>query len=321
MRAVVQSQYGGPEVLRVATVAAPTPAADEILVRVHASAVNRTDTAFRSATPALVRLFSGLLRPRYEIPGTEFAGVVEAVGKNVTRFAVGQRVFGRLQDESPGAHAEFVCVGEDDAVAEQPSGVSHAEAAGLCDGVMLAQSYLQKLELSPGDKVLVNGASGSIGTAAVQLAKARGAHVTGVCKTEAIETVESLGADDIIDYEKTDFTACGRRFGVVFDAVGKSSLGKCKRLMQPGAYYLSTELGFAAQNPLLALRTALFGGKYKVLFPFPHYRKREVLLVRELVEAGKYRPVIDRTYPLGDIATAHRYVETGQKVGNVVVEI
>lgn len=321
MRAVVQSEYGVPEVLRIEDVAAPRPRPDQILVRVHASTVNRTDTGFRAATPAIVRFWSGLWRPRYDIPGTEFAGVVSELGSQVTTFEVGQRVFGRLEDETPGAHAEFVCVSADKAVGEQPAGVSHVEAAALCDGVMLANASITKLNLRPGVKVLVNGASGSIGTAVVQLAKARGAVVTAVCKTDSIDIVRSIGAERIINYERADFTACGETFSVVFDAVGKSSLGRCKALLDPGGYYLSTELGFIGQNPLFALRTAVLGGTYKVLFPIPRYRKEEVLLLKRMVEAGTYRAVVDRVYPLEEIAAAHHYVETGEKIGNVVVEV
>ncbi|MCH9681130.1 MAG: NAD(P)-dependent alcohol dehydrogenase [Deltaproteobacteria bacterium] len=321
MKAVVHTRYGPPDVLQLADVERPVPRADQVRIRIHATTVNRTDCAFRAGKPAPVRLFAGLRSPNNPIPGTEFAGVIDAVGRAVQSFAVGDRVFGRTSDERPGAHAEYLCVDEAAAVVHQPEGLSHVEAAALCDGVMLANAYLRLIDFDRMPRIVINGASGSIGSAGVQLAKARGAEVTAVCKTDAITRVKALGADHIIDYTQEDFTATDTIFDVVFDAVGKSSLRRCKRLLREGGIYVSTELGFLAQNPLLALRTWLFGGRIKVYFPLPKYGKAEAMYAKQLVERGQYQPLLDRTYRLDEIVDAHEYVETEGKVGNVVITV
>jgi NADPH:quinone reductase-like Zn-dependent oxidoreductase len=316
MRAVVYDRYGPPEVLRVADIERPVPKDDEILVRVHATTVTRSDCGFRGASPFFSRFFTGLRRPRRPIAGTELAGVVEGVGSGVTGFAMGDEVFGLRS----GANAEYVCVREGGALAHKPESLSFEEAAALPDGASIARASLAKAELGPETRIVVYGASGAIGTAAVQLAKATGAHVTAVCNTKNVELARSLGADEVIDYMREDFTRNGETYDVVFDAVGKHSFRRCRRSLEPGGTYIETDLGFMWHVPFLILATRWIGDK-RVVLPIPKYTKEDLLHVKGLVETGKYRPVVDRTYPLEQVVEATRYVETGQKTGNVVLTL
>jgi NADPH:quinone reductase-like Zn-dependent oxidoreductase len=316
MRAVVYDRYGPPDVLRLEDVERPVPETDQILVRVRATTVNRTDAGLRSAEFFVSRFFTGLLRPKRNILGTEFAGEVEAVGAAVTEFAVGDHVFG----VKGGAHADFVCIPESGPVAHKPSGISFEEAAAVCDGAALALACLRKAGPLEGRDVLVYGASGSVGTAGVQLAKHFGARVTAVCNTKNVELVRSLGADEVIDYLHEDFTRNGKTYDVVFDAVGKHSFRRSRRSLRPGGTFVDTDPGFMWHLPLLALLTRWIGSK-KVSMGMTRYSKQDVLLLKELIEAGKYRAVIDRRYPLEDVIEATKYVETGQKTGNVVLTV
>jgi NADPH:quinone reductase-like Zn-dependent oxidoreductase len=319
MRAVVYDRYGPPEVLRLEEVERPVPKDDEVLIRVHASAVNRTDTGLRSAEYFISRFLTGLLRPKRKIPGTELAGEIEAVGPAVAEFEVGDHVFG-VSSSTAGAHAEFVCLPESAPLAHKPTGMTFEEAAAVPDGVILALAYLRRVDLRKRRKILIYGATGSIGTAGVQLARYFDADVTAVCDTRTAELVRSLGADRIIDRTQEDFTKNGETYDFIFDAVGKLSFKLCKGSLKPGGIYGSTDLGPYQQNPFLALWTSRIGDK-RVLFPIPRYTKKDVLFLKELVEAGKYRAVIDRRYPLEDVVEANRYVETGQKTGNVVLTV
>ena len=312
MRAVVFDRYGPPEVLRIEEVDRPEPKDDEVLVEVHATTVNRSDCGFRGAEPFFARFFTGLLRPKYRTPGMELAGVVVGVGGAVTEFSVGDDVFG-LRGNS--ANAEYVCVRESGALAHKPAAMSYEEAAAVGDGACIALACLQKADPLDGKRIVVYGASGSIGTAGVQLAKALGAHVTAVCATKSVELVRSLGADEVVDYTKEDFTKNGQTYAVVFDAVGKHSFRRCRGSLEPGGIYLETDLGFMWHVPLLALVSK------RVKLGMAKYTKDDVLLVKHLVEAGEYRAVVDRVYPLEDVVEATRYVETGEKVGNVVLAL
>jgi NADPH:quinone reductase-like Zn-dependent oxidoreductase len=316
MRAVVHDRYGPPEVLRVEEVERPVPAENEVLVAVHATTVTRSDCGFRAADPFFSRVFTGLRKPKRRIVGSELAGVVEAVGPRVSEFRVGDEVFGLRS----GANAEYVCVREAGALAHKPPGLSFEEAAALADGACIAIACLRKAGLGPGRSIVVYGASGAIGTAAVQIAKASGAHVTAVCDTKNLDLLRTLGADEVVDYTREDFTRNGRTYDVVFDAVGKHSFRRCRRSLEPRGLYIETDLGFMWHVPLLALATRWLGKK-RVTLPVPKYSKEDVLFVKGLVEAGKYRPVIDRTYPLEEVVEATRYVETGQKTGNVVLTL
>ncbi len=312
MRAVVHDRYGPPEVLRIDEVARPVPGDDEILVRVRATTVNRTDCGWRSGSPFFARYFTGILRPKWPTLGMEFAGEVETAGSAVSEFTVGDRVFGV---KAYGANAEFVAMRTDRAVAHMPEGMGFDQAAAICDGACIALSCLRDADLTEGRSVVVYGASGSVGTAAVQVARHAGAHVTAVCNAKNVELVRSLGADEVIDYEREDFTRNGKTYDVIFDAVGRHSYRRCRRSLTPEGKYIETDLGFMWHVPLLALTNN------RVTLGIAKYRKEDVLFLKELVEAGEYRAVIDRTYPLEDVVDATRYVETGQKTGNVVLTV
>lgn len=316
MRAVVHDRYGPPDVLRLEEVERPAPEADEVLVKIHATTVNRSDCGFRAADPFFSRVFTGLRRPKRRIPGMELAGVVEAVGPAVTEFERGNEVFGIRG----GAQAEYICVRESGALAHKPAGMSFEEAAAVCDGGIIALACLEKADLREGRSILVYGASGSIGTAAVQLARHFGADVTAVCNTKNLELVRSLGADRVIDYTQEDFTKNGETYDVILDAVGKHSFRRCRGSLKPGGIYVETDLGFMWHVPPLALLSRWIGDK-RVTLPIPKYTKENVLILKELIEAGEYRAVIDRRYPLEDVIEATEYVETGQKTGNVVLTV
>ncbi|MCX5562508.1 NAD(P)-dependent alcohol dehydrogenase [Streptomyces sp. NBC_00038] len=319
MRAAAHSRYGPPDVVRIATVDKPSIGDLDVLVQVHATTANRTDCAYRAARPFFMRMLTGLARPRRTVLGTEYAGVVEAVGSGVTTFAVGDRVFG-YNEGACGTHAEYLSVPHGGAIATMPDGVTFEEAAPGTEGSHYAMAFLRKAGVRAGQDVLVHGATGGIGSAAVQLLKHRGAVVTAVCDTAHLELVKGLGADRVVDYTAQDFTRDEQRYDAVFDAVGKSTFGRCRRLLKPGGVYLSSELGPWCQNLLLPLVTPLFRGR-KVKFPFPKQDQEMVRYFRDLMEAGEFRPVIDRRYPLEQIVDAYRYVETGQKIGNVVVTV
>ena len=315
MKAVVYDRYGPPDVLRIEEVGRPVPTADEVLVRVHATTVTRSDAHTRAAHPFIGRLVTGLRRPKRRILGIEFAGEVAEAGNAADGFQVGDRVFGA---NLHGAYAEFVCVKASGAIARIPEGLSFEEAAACSDGPILTLNAFRPVTIGPGTKLLVYGASGSMGTAGVQLAKHFGAGVTAVCDTRHVELVRSLGADEVIDYTKQDFRDGGAGYDVIFDAVGKQRFTRCKGALKPGGAYLPTD-GFA--NFAMALWTKWVGDrKVRVALP-PRYKQEYVLLVKQLLEAGEYRPVIDRTYALEDVVEATRYVETEQKTGNVVLTV
>lgn len=324
MRAVVYDRYGPPGVQRLEEIEKPVPRDDEVLVRIHATTVNRLDCHTREANssggPAVMilsRLISGLRRPRQRILGSEFAGEVEAGGPAVSEFVVGDRVFG-LTGLRFGTHAEYTCVRDSGLIARMPAGLSFEEAAPVCDGALNALWCLRLSGLGKGQAILVYGASGSIGTAGVQLAAYLGADVTAVCNTKNLEVVKSLGADRVIDYTREDFTRNGETYDVIFDAVGKHSFKRCRGSLKQGGSYLATD-GF--RNLVLGLWTRRFASK-KVIFKIPpRYTKQDVLFLKGLLEAGRYRAVIDRSYPLEDIIEATRYVETQQKTGNVVLTV
>jgi len=316
MRAVVHDKYGPPDVLRLEEIDAPVPEEDEVLVKIHATTVTRTDCGLRSAEVFISRFVTGLLRPKRKILGLELAGEVEAVGAAVTEFEVGDSVFG----VHTGAHAEYICIPESGPVAHMPASMTFEEAAAVIDGASLALACLRKAALHKGRSTLVYGASGSVGTAGVQLAKHFGADVTAVCNTKNVELVRSLGADEVIDYNQEDFTKNAVRYDVIFDAVGKHSFRRCRRSLKPGGTYVETDLGFLWHVPLLALLTRRIGDK-SVKLGITRYAKKDVLFLKELIEKGEYRAVIDRRYPLEDVVEATRYVETGQKTGNVVLTV
>lgn len=317
MQAAIYTQYGPPEVVSVREVPTPVPGDNEILIRIHAASVTRTDAGFRSAEYFISRFWSGLFRPREHVLGCTFAGEVAAVGSQVTKYAVGDRVLCH-DDKRFGGHAEYACKPEGAAMAIIPPHCGYVEAAALTEGAVYAINDIRAAKITAGDHVMVYGASGAIGSSAVQILKHMGAHVTAVCGSAHVEVIRSLGADLVLDYQKEDYTAVDMRYDLVFDAVGKSSFGKCKRILKNNGYYVSTELGRNGQNVWFALFKAFMGSK-KVLFPIPEYDQDMIRYITTLAEQRHYKPLIDRTYPLRDIVEAYRYVETGQKLGNVVV--
>jgi NADPH:quinone reductase-like Zn-dependent oxidoreductase len=317
MKAAIHTKYGSPEVVSVMEVEKPTPKDNEVLIRVHVATVNRTDCGFRSAEYFISRFFSGLFKPNNQILGNEFSGVIEAIGKEVTNFNTGDKVF-CYNDTVFGAHAQYMLMPENGAMATMPPNISFEVAAPICEGAHYALADIRAANVTAGQNVLVYGATGAIGSAAVQLLKHFGATVTAVCATPHLELVKSLGADVVIDYTKEDFTNTNQTFDFIFDAVGKSSFSQCKKILTPKGIYISTEFGAYGANVWHTLLTPLLGGK-RVLFPLPTINKADVLLLKSLVEAGTFKPLIDRKYPLAQIVAAYQYVETHQKTGNVLI--
>ena len=317
MKAAVYTQYGQPEVLQVKEVGKPIPKNNEILIKVNATAVNSGDVRLRKADPFAVRFIFGLLKPKINILGTVFSGEVESAGKDVKKFRVGDQVFGHT-DMSFGAYAEYKCIPEDGSLALKPANITHAEAATIPFGGVTAWHFIKKANIQSGQKVLIAGASGAVGTAAVQLAKSLGAEVTAVCSTGNMALVKSIGADKVIDYTKEDFTKNGEMYDVIFDTVKTIHVSSSlKSLNKNGVMILS-----AAGMPemLQGLWVSKTSSK-KVLTGVISHTAADIIFLKELIEAGKYKPVIDKTYPLEQIADAHAYVEKGHKKGNVSIAI
>jgi NADPH:quinone reductase-like Zn-dependent oxidoreductase len=319
MKASIYTSYGPPEVCNVIDIAKPVPKDNEVLVKVHTSTVNRTDSGFRSAEYFISRFWSGLLKPNTKTLGCEFAGEIESIGQAVTLFKIGDRVFG-FNDKTFGGHAEYLTISETAAITTMPSNIGFDEAVAITEGAHYALCNIRACNVEEGQHVLVYGATGAIGSAAVQLLKHFGAHVTAICNTKNVELVKSLKADIVIDYTKEDYAKTDIRYDFVFDAVGKTSFGKCKSILKNKGIYISTELGKNGENIYLALLTPLFKGK-RVLFPIPTINKNDVDFLKELVKTGAFKPVIDRSYLLKDIVEAYKYVESGQKTGNVLLKI
>lgn len=319
MKAITYTEYGSPDVLKIKEVEKPRPNENEVLIKVYATTVNRTDCAMLGAKPLIMRLFTGLFKPNKQIPGTDFAGKVEAIGKKAETFKVGDNVFG-FDDSGLRSQAQYMTLPEDKALTTMPNNISFEQAAASIEGAHYAYNFINKINLKSGQKVLVNGATGAIGSAAVQLLKYYGANVTAVCNTKNLELVKSIGADKVIDYNKEDFTQSDEKFNFIFDTVGKSSFSKCKPLLEKDGIYISSELGSMSQNLFLALITPLLGNK-KVIFPIPTDKKRSVLLIKKLITEGKFNAVIDKKYSLDEIAKAYSYVEKGEKTGNVVIKM
>lgn len=319
MKAAINTKYGPPEVVQIMEVDKPLPKDNEVLIKVYATTVNRTDCGFRSAEYFISRFFSGLFKPTNKILGNEFAGQIEAIGKNVTLFNIGDKVFG-YNDVQFGAHAEYMTMAEEGCIATMPNNLTYHEAAPITEGGHYALCDIRAAKVKSGQNVLVNGATGAIGSAAVQLLKYFGTNVTAVCGTKNVEIVKSLGADVVIDYQTNDFTKTNQTYDFIFDAVGKNSYKQCKKILTKNGIYISTELGKNGANVFLALTTPLSGGK-KVLFPLPTINKKDIEFLKELVEKGLYKPLIDRKFTLDQIVEAHKYVEKGQKIGNVIITL
>ena len=318
MKAAVNTRYGSPDVLEIREVPKPQPGPGDVLVKVLATTVSRTDCGQLRAHPFFIRFLTGLRRPKRTILGMDFAGEVEAVGAGVTSYRPGDRVFG-LTPGGYGGHAEYLCVPGSEAIALMPAGVRFDEAV-VCEGALYADTNLRAFGLGPGHKILIYGASGAIGTAAVQLAKSYGAEVTAVVATPHVDLAGSLGADHVIDYTAQDFTRIGQAFDFVLDAVGKASYYRCRRLLAPSGVFSATDLGPRNQNVLPMMWSAISRSR-RFVFPLPKSTKAFVEFLKARMEAGEFRGVIDRKYPLEAIADAYRYVEKGQKTGIVVIDV
>jgi NADPH:quinone reductase-like Zn-dependent oxidoreductase len=323
MKAIVYTKYGPPDVLQFKEVEKPTPKDNEVLIRIYATTVNRTDCATIKGIPFFARLLTGMFKPKKQIPGTEFAGKIEEIGKNVKSLKVGVKVFG-FDDQGSGSHTQYMTISEDKALTTIPRNITYEQAAASTEGAHYAYNFIKKVNIKSGQKVLVNGATGAIGSAAVQLLKYFDVNVTAVCNTENMELVKLLGANKVIDYTKEDFTKDEEKYNFVFDTVGKSSFAKCKPLLQSGGIYISSDLGYMAQNVFLPLITPIIKpmiGNKKTVFPIPTDTRGSILLTKKLIEEGKFKAVIDKKYPLEQIVEAYRYVEKGHKKGNVVITI
>lgn len=317
MKAAVRTKYGSQEVLSIQDIERPVPRDNEILVKVEACTVNRTDCAILLGLPFIMRFFTGLTKPRVAIPGTDFAGKVEATDKAVSKFKIGDRVWG-FNDNGLASHAQYLCISEDAPIEHISDNISYEHAAASTEGAHYAYNFINKVTLHPEHKVMVYGASGAIGSATVQMLKSFGLYVTAVCDTKSLKQVKSLGADKIIDYTQQDFTADNERYDFIFDSVGKSRFKICKALLKPKGIYISSELGPNAENLFLSLVSPLSKGK-SVKFPFPSNIKGSLRFIQNLIDHGQFTPLIDRTYSLDEIASAYEYVLSGQKIGNVVV--
>ena len=317
MNAIVFTQYGPPEVLQLKEVEKPFPKDNEILLRVKATAVNSGDVRLRKADPFAVRLFFGLMKPRINILGSVFSGEVESVGSKVKLFKVGDKVFGHT-DMSFGAYAEYICLPEDGSLALLPDNFSHKEAAVIPFGGTTALHFLKKAGVKPGQKVLIVGASGAVGSAAVQLAKSFRANVTGVCSTANIDLVKSLGADTVIDYTNDDFTQNEESYDVIFDTVNTISVFRSlKSLNKTGIMILSA----AGISEMLQGFWITMTSSKKVLTGVIRHQAEDIIFLKELIETGQLKPVIDRTHSIEQIAEAHAYVEKGHKKGNVAIAL
>jgi NADPH:quinone reductase-like Zn-dependent oxidoreductase len=319
MKGIIWSKYGFPEHLKLAKIETLSPEGNEVLVKVKGSSVNRTDCAMFYAKPFFMRIMTGLMKPNRVSLGTEFSRIVEEIGTDVSGFKVGDEVFG-LNPNGLRSHAEFLLIKEDWGITLKPANLSFIEAGSCTEGADYALNMLNKVDLKPGEKVLINGATGGIGSTALQLSKYYGAEVTAVGNTKNLGLLKTLGADEIINYEKKDFTKKAAQYDYIFDAVGKSTFGKCKPLLKPNGVYISSELGPWFQNIYFALMSKIRKGK-KVVFPVPYDAKTSVFLVKQLMEENKLKPLIDKTYALEEVGDAFKYVSAGQKTGNVAITV
>lgn len=319
MKATIRRSYGGPEAIQIEDIEQPKPKDDEVLIRVHATTVNRTDCANLTGKPFIMHFVLGLLKPRKVILGTDFAGEVVAVGKNIHSFKVNQRVFG-FTDLGLESQSEYIALAPKDNILTIPDSIDYKQAVASLEGAHYAYTFIHKVAIKPGQRLLINGATGAIGSALLQFVRAYDVHVTVTCNTKNIPLIRSLGADKIFDYTKEDFTKDTGNYDYIFDAVGKSTFGKCKPLLKKGGVYISSELGPYSQNIFFALSTPLVGSK-KVIFPVPYSLTKTLPYIKSMLEKGIFRPVIDREYPLESIAEAYEYALSGEKTGNLVINI
>lgn len=319
MKTTYRPTYSTTDVLEIREVPIPEPKSDELLIKVKAATVNRTDEGVLLGKPFIFRFFVGFPKPQFSATGTDFSGEIIGVGNGVQNFKIGDEVFGFL-DHGLGSHAEYFCVSTKHAIFHKPATITHEQAAASLEGAYYAYYFLDKVTLKSGDKVMVNGATGAIGNAAIQLLAERGIDVTFTYPTDSYEKVKHLKAERMIDYLREDFTQQDVQFDFVFDAVGKSSFGACKRILKPNGVYISSELGPNGENIPLAILGLFKKGK-RVVFPIPGNPKESISRIKTLLETGKFVPLIDKVYPLEDIKKAFNYMLTGEKQGNVVIRM
>ncbi|WP_341901454.1 NAD(P)-dependent alcohol dehydrogenase [Fluviicola taffensis] len=317
MKAAIRRQYGSPQVIQIEEIEKPIPKDDELLIQVHATTVNRTDCANLTAKPFIMRFFLGLFKPRKVILGNDFAGTVVAIGKNIQSFKVTDRVFG-FTDLGLESLAEYLVMKPKGNVLTIPENTDFKHAVASMEGAHYAYSFIHKVTIKPGQNILINGATGAIGSALLQLVKQFDVQITATCNTKNTDLIRSLGADQVIDYTKEDFTQNREKYDFIFDAVGKSTFGKCKPILKDRGVYISSELGPNAQNPFLALFTS-FGSKKKVIFPIPFSIQKTLPYIKNLLEQEKFKPLIDCEYPLEDVSKAYEYAMSGEKTGNVII--
>lgn len=323
MKAIYRENYCEMDDLKVSEVAIPTPNENQILVRVHAASISRTDCAHVGGRPLVMRLFIGFSKPKIQMTGTDFAGVVESVGSKVKDFKKGDKIFG-FNDEGLGSHAQYFVINQSEAIAKIPDNYSFEQAAASLEGPHYAYNFLNKVKTLKGKKILVYGATGGIGSAMVQMLKYQGVEVDAVANTKNMEVIKALGPGHVFNYEKEDFTETKNKYDIVFDAVGKSSFGACKPLLNKKGVYISSELGDWSQNifySLFAPILSIFSNGKKVLFPLPNNVKRSLDFMIEIIEAGQFSPLIDKTYEMHEIAEAFKFVDSGQKTGNVILNL
>ena len=319
MKAAIRRSYGSPHVIKVEEIQKPTLKDNEVLIRIFATTVNRTDCANLTGKPFIMHLMLGLTKPRKIVLGTDFAGVVVATGKDIDSFQVNQRVFG-FTDMGLESQAEFMALKPKDNLIVIPEQIDFAQAVASLEGAHYAHSFILKSGIHSGQKVLINGATGAIGSALLQFARTFDAKITATCSTENIELMHSLGADQVVDYTKEDFTRGSRKYDIVFDTVGKSTFGRCKPILKKNGTYISSELGPYSQNIFYSIFTPLIGGK-KVKFPIPYPLTFTLPYIKSKMEKGVFKPLIDREYPLKEIAKAYEYVLSGKKIGNVIINV
>jgi len=318
LKAAYRKTYGSPSVLEIKDLPNPKPKDNELLISVKATTVNRTDCGILTGKPFIIRFFTGLFSPKKNITGTDFAGVVESVGTSVNNFKPGDRVWG-FHDKGLRSHASMTVLKEEKHILKIPEHFSFEDAAASAEGAHYAYNFINKVIITSGQKVLVNGATGAIGSAAVQILRSLNVEVTAVCKSEHFSIVKGIGADSLIDYQLEDFTTLDEKFDFVFDAVGKSSFLKCKKILKPKGIYISSELGPYSQNIYLPLITSITGGK-KVIFPVPTNIPKSLSFIQSLIEGGNFKPLVDKIYPVEKIEEAFEYVLTGEKIGNVILQ-
>lgn len=319
MKAAIRRSYGIPRAIRIEDVKKPIPNDNEVLIKVHATTVNRTDCANLTAKPFIMRFVLGLIKPRKIILGTDFAGKVVAVGKNIRSFNLNDRVFG-FTDTGLESQAEYITIVPKGNLLTIPENIDYKQAAASLEGAHYAYTFIHKVNIQSGQKALINGATGGIGSALLQFANQFDIHITATCNTKNKDLIQSLGADKIYDYSIEDFTNDNEKYDFIFDAVGKSTYGKCKPLLKKEGVYISSELGPYSQNIFLAASTSI-GGKKKVIFPIPYSVEKTLPYIRHLLKIGKFKPVIDREYSLADISQAYEFVIRGEKTGNVVINV